>query len=48
MSDKSLKSETQALHGGQPSEEQSARLMKAATYASVSVVGVLIAAKFVA
>ncbi len=48
MSDKPLKSETPALHGGRPPEEQSARLMKAATYASVFVAGVLIAVKFAA
>ena len=36
------------MNGGRPAEKQSARLMKAATYASVSVAGVLIAAKFAA
>jgi ferrous-iron efflux pump FieF len=48
MSDQTAKSETPARHAERASPEQSARLMKAATYASVSVAGVLIAAKFAA
>jgi|ABEF01.1.fsa_nt_gi ferrous-iron efflux pump FieF len=48
MSDQTAKSETPARHAERATPEQSARLMKAATYASVSVAGVLIAAKFAA
>jgi len=48
MSDQTTKSETPARHAERATPEQSARLMKAATYASVSVAGVLIAAKFAA